>query len=215
MLNVGVGLWWALRPPAAAPEPWSQSAGVPRLQLLGEVADAVVGLSEPPPESAAASTSLRCMAFGPFDSAAAVAEARVALQPLGAAHMRVRDVVEAPRGWRVLMPPQVDRAAADALAERIRQAGFDDLVVVSSGEDTNAIALGLYGSEPAARRREASLRAAGFPAQARPMGNAVTTHWLDVAAGPGFDADAARRAAAAPRLREIDCAGVVEAGAAR
>ncbi|MBJ6978883.1 MULTISPECIES: SPOR domain-containing protein [unclassified Luteimonas] len=161
-----------------------------------------------PPES-----PLRCMSFGPYADAASVAAARGALQPLGATRTRVRDVIDAPRGWRVTMAAQADRAAADALAAKIRAAGFDDLLVVPSGDEANAIALGRYGSEPAARRRESTLRAAGFPARAQPLGEATTRYWLDLAAGPAFDAAAARAAAGASDARTIDCAGVVAAAA--
>lgn len=162
----------------------------------------------------ASATSLRCMSFGPFSDAGSVAAARAALQPLGAQRMRVRDVVESPRGWRVVIPPQADRAAADALAARIREAGFDDLLVVPAGDDANSIALGRYGSESAARRREASLRSAGFPVQAQPLGDTSTRHWLDVAAGAGFDAAAARVAGGAARVTDLDCATFIAGGAA-
>lgn len=225
MLNIGIALWWVLRPAAEPSGSWSPPAGVPRLRLLGEQEGAMGDVARQVEAESAASASasasavadagLRCVTFGPFDGAVAATGAREALQPLGASHMRVREVPGTPRGWRVLIPPQADSAQADALAARIRQAGFDDLMVMSSGEDANGIALGLYRSESAAGRREANLRAAGFSAQTQRWGDAATTHWLDVAAAPGFDADAARRAASAPRLQEIECAGVVESAAAR
>src|SRR5690554_639709 len=167
------------------------------------------------PVPAAATAPLLCMSFGPFDDAVSVAAARTALQPLGAERMRLRDVVDAPRGWRVVMPPQPDRAAADALAAKIRDAGFDDLLVVPSGDEANGIALGRYASESSARRRESALRTAGFPAQAQPLGDVVVRHWLDVAAGAGFDASAARAATAAAQARDIECTGIVAAGGAR
>ena len=172
-------------------------------------APAVDGIEE------AASTALRCSSFGPFSDAASVAAARSVLQPQGAARMRVRDEVQAPRGWRVVMAPLPDRAAADALATKIRDAGFDDLLVVPSGDEANSIALGRYGSESSARRRESALRTAGFPAQAQPLGDAVVSHWLDVAAGPGFDAAAAGAAASAAQVKDIECDSVLVADAAR
>ncbi|MBB1473604.1 SPOR domain-containing protein [Luteimonas sp. MC1782] len=174
------------------------------------VAPAAVPVATPAP----AALVQRCMSLGPFADAGSVAAARAALRPLGAQRMRARDVVDAPRGWRVVIAPQADRAAADALAARIRAAGFDDLLVVPGGDDANGIALGRYGSEPAARRREASLRAAGFPGQAQPLGDARTRHWLDVAAGAGFDAAAARDASGAARLNDLDCATFVADGGA-
>jgi cell division protein FtsN len=220
MLNIGIALWWVLRPAAEPTASWSPPAGVPRLRLLGEQEGAMTDVARhaeaaPVAPAGVAAAGLRCVAFGPFDSAAAMAGAREALQALGVSRMRVRELAGTPRGWRVFIPPQADRAQADALAARIRQAGFDDLMVMTSDDEANAIALGLYRSESAAGRREASLRAAGFSARTQRWGEAATVHWLDVAAGPGVDADAARRAASATRLQDIDCAGVVEATDAR
>ena len=79
--------------------------------------------------------------------------------------------------------------------------------------EANAIALGRYGSEATARRRETALRTAGFPVQAQPLGDVAVAHWLDVAAGPAFDVAAARAASAAAEARDIDCAGVTGSGA--
>ena len=56
-LNLGVGLWWLLRPEAAPRMPPEPPAGVPRLQLLAEAtpqvrataAQAATRLITPPP----------------------------------------------------------------------------------------------------------------------------------------------------------------------
>ncbi len=203
--------------PADARDPADTPETVPDEVRDGQVAEALSSAGEeaaPDEGSTPGAAGLRCTSFGPFADASQVATARGLLQPLGAARLRVRDEVEAPRGWRVVMAAQRDRAAADELAAKIRAAGFDDLLVVPSGAEANGIALGRYGSEAAARRRESALRAAGFPALAQPLGDAGTRHWLDVAAGPGFDAGAARRAAGASQARNIDCAGIVDAATA-
>src|SRR5690606_2274457 len=124
--NLGLATWWLLRPTPPAPMPWSQPEGVPRLRLLGEGppvpagADASAAPADAPMDPPA--SALRCTSFGPYPDAAAVARARTALQPFAPAHVRVRDEVEAPRGWRVVIEPRPDRAAADALALRIREA---------------------------------------------------------------------------------------------
>lgn len=185
-------------------------------QTPGADADADTAAAAIAEQAAAAPASaMRCFSFGPYANAAAVAAARARLQPLGAQRISVRDELSAPRGWRVVLPPQADRAAATALAARIGAAGFSDFLVVSSGEDANGIALGRYSGESAARRREAALRDAGFPAQAQPVGDATTRHWLDVAAGSGFDAAAARTASGAAQGNPLDCAAVLEAAGAR
>lgn len=75
---------------------------------------------------------------------------------------------------------QEGREAAVALAERIKAAGISDLYVMGEGPEANSIALGRFGAEEAARRREAELRAKGFPAQASPLGGSPAQWWLDV-----------------------------------
>ncbi|WP_330969391.1 SPOR domain-containing protein, partial [Lysobacter sp. A3-1-A15] len=119
-----------------------------------------------------------------------------------------REPVDSGRGWRVLIPPQPSLEAAQALAERIGQAGYEDYLVMREGEDANAIALGRYGGESTARRRVASLEAAGFDqAVAQPLGDAAQV-WLDLGVEAGFDADAAQSATGAPRRVPRDCAQV-------
>ena len=45
------------------------------------------------------------------------------------------------------------------MAARLRAAGFNDLIVLGEGANANGIALGRYGSEESARRRETELKA--------------------------------------------------------
>ena len=196
----------------AETDPAAVAAAAPSGEDAAGAAAAAAGEAQavaPPP------AAMRCFSFGPFADAAAVATARARLQPLGAQRIGMRDELSAPRGWRVVLPPQADRDAATALAARIGAAGFGDFLVVTSGEEANSIALGRYSGESAARRREAALRDAGFPAQAQPVGDSTTRHWLDVAAGVQFDAAAARSASGAAQGNPVDCAAVLEAAGAR
>ena len=65
------------------------------------------------------------------------------------------------------------------MAERIKAAGISDWYLLNEGADANGIALGRYGSEESARRREAELRAKGIAAQAEPLGDTTAQSWLD------------------------------------
>ncbi len=156
----------------------------------------------------------RCYRFGPFADAAALAAARTALQPRV---LRLREQTAAPersRGWRVIVPPVADRAAANALAERIKQAGFQDFFVIGEGADANAIALGRFSGEDRAQQHAARLRTAGFAAVAQPIGGVNTSNavpaarWLLVAAVEGFDSAGARRASGAAQALNADCAAL-------
>ncbi len=109
----------------------------------------------------------------------------------------------------MIVPPAANREAANALAERIKQAGFPDLFVIGDGAAANAIALGQFSGEERARQHVASLRDAGFAAQAEPLGEAAPSErWLLAAATGTFDSAAARRASGAAQARTIDCATI-------
>lgn len=217
VLNLGVALWWGLRsdaPPAPAEE---APSGIARLQLLSERPDsrpatpaATVAASpdaSPAVPPAAAATPERCYSAGPFADTAALDAARAALAPT-ASRLRSREIREnGGRGWRVYLPAAADRATADASAQRLRAAGFTDLVVVGDGTEANSVALGRFSTEARARAHAAALNAAGFAARAEALGESRSRYWLDLVAGPGFDQNQARRAAGMA-VRATDCATV-------
>ena len=188
------------REPSAPEEPAAASA--PRV--------------DPSVAPAAAQAPLQCYAIGPFSDVGKLAAARRQLQS-SVARMHTREVAPANaarREWRVWLPPQADRAAAQAMVERITAAGFSDYYIVASGEEANSIALGLYGSEETAHRRRAALHAAGFTeARADALGDAPPpVSWIDVAsATPLAAADGS--ALGAERVEPLDCATLPAASA--
>lgn len=213
VLNLGVAAWWAWHPAdrvVEAPEP---ASGIARLQLLSERGDRpsaaapdVAEAAEPAPAPAPTpATAATCLRVGPFTDAAAAQVAVTALQPV-ATGLRARErSVGTGRGWNVGIAPQADRAAADALAERLRAAGFSDLVIVGEGDGANGIALGRFSNEERARKHEADLKAAGFAAVATPVGEARVEHWVEGRLGADATlADARRRAGAVP-LQASEC----------
>jgi SPOR domain len=217
VLNLGVAAWWMWRPesPPRVQEATTPS-GIARLQLLRERKGAVPrpNLSTNPaartvPEPPEPVIAERCYRFGPFADDAALAKARGALKPQVA---RLRDQ-SAPasrsQSWRVIVPPAADRDAANALAERIKQAGFSDLFVIANGDAANAIVLGQFSSEERARQHAASLVDAGFSAQAEALGATKTPErWLLAATTEAFNSANARRISGAAEARNIDCAMV-------
>jgi hypothetical protein len=211
VINVGIAAWWALRDPPRRDDRIELPADVPRLQLLSEVPPRPRSVAPPPTASVAAATAAvpddaRCVAFGPYENPALLRRANEVLQPQ-VLRARVRNETTGARGWRVLVPPLASREAAQALADRMTAAGLDDLLVMPTGVDANGVALGRFGSEDSARRREAQVRAAGFgEAKVEPIGDVRTQGWIDVAATQAFDAAVAAREVAAPRTTPVDCA---------
>ncbi|MEO8366531.1 MAG: SPOR domain-containing protein [Pseudoxanthomonas sp.] len=220
-LNLGAAAWWISRPAMPAPVLPEQPAGVARLQLLGEnraVAQVTAPVSVPAPAAAplpaeptpapivATATTAQCFSVGPFDSdaAAIAATARIGTQ---AKRVRPRQVPgRQATGYNVMLPPLPDRESAQALAQRIGAAGFDDYLVVSGGAQANAIALGRYGSREGAERRQSALRAAGFAAQVQAIGNEGPAQWwLDIAANEGVAGSRLKDLAAAAQSQPLDC----------
>ena len=221
VLNLGISTWWLSRSDAAPAVVEDAPSGIARLQLLSErpgskPAPAPVAEAAPlPPETKAAEESTpppatpeRCVSFGPFADAAALAAAQTALRP-GALRLRTRETqAGGERGWRVYLPVAADRAAANANADKLKAAGFTDLMVVGDGAEANSIALGRFSGEARAQQHAAALRAAGFEAKAEALGEARIARWVDVAIKADTDLAAARRASGAAQARTIDCAGL-------
>lgn len=222
VINLGVAAWWATRAPPAPTPAVEQPAGVPRLQLLSEAprrtaprpaatatatAAPLVAAPATVASSATAPVAMQCFSFGPYPNPAALrrAHARVQAQVVRA---QVREVAAAATGWRVFLPPLPSRAEAQAMVERMRAAGLDDLLVIVDGSEANAIALGRYRGEDAARRRQAALQKAGFTVQIAPLGAVATQGWIDVATGSDFDSARVAQDIAAAQARKIDCATV-------
>jgi cell division protein FtsN len=221
-LNLGAAAWWVSRPATQPPVLPEQPAGVARLQLLDEsraTAKAVppapvsaVAMAPAPAETTpapivAVAAATQCFSVGPFDSDAAAdaAATRIATQ---ATRVRPRQVPgQQASGYNVLLPPLPDRASAQALAQRIGAAGFDDYLVVNGGEQANGIALGRYRSREGAERRQVALKAAGFDAQLQAIGNEGPSRWwLDIAAAEGVAGSRLKDLAATAQSRPLDCA---------
>lgn len=217
VLNLGVAAWWIAHDPPPPPAAPQLPPGVTRLQLVSEhaaargpapVASTASNEATPaaPPASVAtvANAAPQCFSFGPFASGADAAATR--LKPLvRSVHVRAQ-APAAPNGWRVYLPPLPSLEQAQAIATRIGAAGFSDLLVVREGAEANSIALGLYRSEEAAKKRADALNAAGFAAQAEAVGGpAVAPAWLDVVADAAFDPRRTQALIAAAQFRKADC----------
>lgn len=147
VLNLGTAAWWWLHASPPADVPVQTPAGAARLHLVAE--------SSPAAQAVAADSV--AMQSPPAPTSAPPAAASGATSCEGGAGPAT--------AWRVWLPRLPTADAAQATATRIAEAGFSDYLVVRDGADANTIALGRYGSEEAAQRRTAALRASGFPAR--------------------------------------------------
>ena len=182
-------------PPAPAPTPAPAPAPAPTGQTTAAA-----------PVDAAPAT---CRSFGPFQDAAGAAQAQARLAPLVQA-LATRTVQPDARGWQVLLRAMPDRDAAAATVERLVAAGFRDHYLMPTAADgTVDIALGRFGSEPAARRHQQALAAAGFGAVAEPLGGpGAARYWIDVVPGAQAELADLQRASGATRSEPVDCAAL-------
>lgn len=197
-LNLGAASWWlAHTPPAPARVEPPLPPGVARLVRVEEARPASASAAV----AAAAAVPARCYRLGPFDGLRMAEAARTRVQT------RIADATPRlagrARGWRVILPPFASAADAQAAAARVAAAGFGDFFVMREGADANAVALGRFGSESAARRHAEAVRAAGFPAVAEPLGPV----WLEVRADARTDPEWLRAASGAARQEPVPCAG--------
>ena len=170
-------------------------------QALAASPDSGEGVGEGAAPAPAAEVAARtCFRIGPFATRAAAEAARGRVDAV-MPEPQLREEPGRASRYRVLLPPAEDRAQAQATAQRIAAAGFDDLFVLSQGAEANAIALGTYGSRETAQRRAAALQAAGFPAQVQAQGAAAASQWWWL--GGSDDAQAVR--AAHPAAQALDC----------
>lgn len=192
VMNLGVGLWWWLRP-ASAPVPiMATDAGVPGLQLLTERALAnpttpdeaeAVG----PPQPLAAAEARECLQIGPWVTQVDVRRALNVLTPVvnRLQFRETREVIR--RGYRVFLPSPGSREQALASARELSASGLSDYYVVTAGDDQNSISLGLFRDQNNANARLRQVLAQGFEARMEPRNDELPQYWIDIDIDRGLE----------------------------
>jgi hypothetical protein len=182
-LNIAVGAWLLLGQPYAhggnASDP-----NVPELRLLSELPPPAVSApaAAPTPVIAPAGrpVTYTCLALGPFTTPQDLRRARQSLAAQ-AARMRSRqEQTTQAAGWWVYLPAAGNRTQALALARQLGAQHIGDYFVVSSGDHSNTISLGLFKDPANARKRRDEVTAAGFPARMSERDESVPEYWLDL-----------------------------------
>ena len=202
-LNIAVGAWlWLGQPYARGSAP--SDPGVAELRLLSELPEPVpisaatsVVVTPPPAVTAPRVLSHSCLTLGPFATDQDLRSARQALSAQ-ATRMRSRqEQTSQSSGWWVYLPPAGSRAQALEQARRLGEQHIEDYFVVSSGDQPNAVSLGLFKDPANARKRRDEVVAAGFPARLAERTENVPEYWLDLVVADGSRFDWHRRIRAA------------------
>ncbi len=116
---------------------------------------------KPEPQQAAAPVSTVCLEWGGFTGADAV-RAQQVLQPLALGAKLTQRKQEDAAGFWVYIPPLASRQAAAQKAAELKRLGVDDYFIVPDDPKwRDAISLGVFKTEDAAKARLAALRAKG------------------------------------------------------
>jgi hypothetical protein len=187
-MNLGVAAWWALHREAQARPLPATEPGIASLTLYSESNHAQLPI---PSVSANAATALPadavCQSLGPFESSADLRHAMDALLPK-VERIQFREVqAEELRGYRVYLPAAADRAQALATARALSAKGVADYYVVTAGDQSNTVSLGIFRELENATKRRDEVVALGYNAVVEPRTEPVKQWWIDLAAVPGFD----------------------------
>ena len=127
-----------------------------------------------------------CASVGPY---ADKAKAEAATTRLKAASIdsEIQEVeaVASNRHW-VILPPQSSRERAAQLLREL-QARKIDSFLISSGELTNAISLGVFAREELAADFRGKIRAAGYPAEIRKKEPQKKEFWVRISPGQAVE----------------------------
>lgn len=193
-LNIAAGAWLLLGQPYAHGGSPSDP-GVAELRLLselpesGSVAAASSVPAGPAKDGSQPSLSYSCLTLGPFATPQDLRNARRALAAQVARMRSRQEPANQTTGWWVYLPATNSRALALEQARQLDEHHISDYFVVSSGDQSNTISLGLFKDPANARKRRDEVVADGFPARMAERSESVPEYWLDlvVADGERFD----------------------------
>ena len=135
-----------------------------------------------------------CLEWGPLHDAER-ARALAELEPLALGKLLSQKRIETTMAFWVFLPPASNRAEADRRAAELKARGIGDVSVVDNGPQRNAVSLGSFHTEDAAKARLAGVVKLGVAnAKAGPR-QQVTMNTLFVIRDP--------QAQAVARLRDL------------
>jgi len=123
-------------------------------------------------------STARCNTIGPFKSKKLANTLRKKLKKLGIPTKR-RTSKDKRKGIWVLIPPADSRKIARQSVAKLKKNNVDDYFLVVSGEQTNAVSLGVFSQSNLAQRRYDEMLALGFKIEIRQVDLPKREYWLD------------------------------------
>ena len=148
-----------------------------RLVLLKEYRAQQEQVSEEP--SSEEFTKSRCNTLGPFKNKKAANTIRGELGSLGIKAERRMSKDNKRKGYWVLIPPEKTRKQAREHIKELKQKNVKDYFLVVTGEQTNAVSLGVFSKSDLAQRRYEQIKELGFQIKIRQVDLPLREYWLD------------------------------------
>ena len=157
--------------------------GVPKLELLSEIAPTPPDNWEEPEEDVSVtSINQLCFSVGPFSTEADLQPVVDQLTPL-VLKTRIRKVTTTQEaGYWVYLPALASRQDALRAGRALAAANVRDYYVVTTGDHENTVSLGLYRQPFNADNRIAELQAKGFDVKKEIRLEQWPEFWLDYSA---------------------------------
>ncbi len=107
---------------------------------------------------------------------------------------------------RVYLPPYASRQAAREVEKRLNQQNIADRIIITQGELTNGISLGVYRDQESVERRLKELKEKGYPnVQTEKRYKTDTMYWLSVKIGTVELLDTFKKAQQIPSATSVQC----------
>lgn len=168
--------------PAIAEPEWSEAEAGEMADTLspdGAASPAETLAPEPEPLPVEQHGPAVCANLGPFDNQDA---AHAAIEKLSLSSFNpVVDERQVPRPvYWVYIPPFRDRQSANLALSMLATRGIKDAYIVGSGEDRNAIALGLFSEQVRAQRRLEQLEKIGMAARISAVDRSASVFFVNM-----------------------------------
>lgn len=129
--------------------------------------------------SAEEGTTTRCNTLGPFKSKKDANTIKSELAALGISAERRTSKDNKRKGFWVLLPPEKTRQQAKEYIQELKKQNVKDYFLVVTGEQVNAVSLGVFSKSELAQRRYDQIKELGFEVKIRQVDLPLREYWLD------------------------------------
>jgi len=142
--------------------------------------------SKPRPKSSpTAKKSDVCYALGPFEEKGQVNSISDKLEDLGASTVNRKEKARVPIGYWVYLPKFKSWNAARRKVVDLENRGMTDAFIMGRGRMKNAVSLGLFKAEKAAKRRINKLQEMGIAPKLETQYTVDERYWIDIDVASG------------------------------